>query len=192
MKVTVQEIIEALGLAWGDIHDVDHMDSIQALAVRIQQHGIAAEYTPMTDDELHKAKMDGYRACGRNAMLEEIAATGLRYVEQAVLARLGVAPSECQKCKADKIRPKGKSEYPMILSQAKQICEQAGFAVVRREPQAFVDLEGKIHAKIGDSVARYECGDAVFIQKNESMRPNLLDGGWIGGDIDTLASKDKP
>jgi hypothetical protein len=37
--------------------------------------------------------------------------------------------------------------------------------------KCYVDLDGKVPAKIGDRVARAECDDVVFIQKDPSNRP---------------------
>ena len=48
--------------------------------------------------------------------------------------------------------------------------------------KCFVDLEGKIPAKVGDRVAYATCGEMIFTQLNPDMRPIMVKEGWIGGD----------
>jgi hypothetical protein len=98
-RVKLQEVIETLRLG-------DYTARTQ-LASEIQQHGIEVEYTPMTD-----AEWDAFFAnpSGTDTPVHQD-------IEQAVLARLGIAPS---------------------LDQAKQICEQAGYAVVPNKASAQV------------------------------------------------------
>jgi hypothetical protein len=87
MKVTGQEIIETLREM--TVRHVSTYD-LSALADRIQQHGIAVEYTPMTDDEWLKLR-DDYQESEADEIFDLLA-----YVEQAVLARLGVAPNHTE------------------------------------------------------------------------------------------------
>jgi len=79
------------------------------LADELEQHGIEQEYVPMTDDEWQAVDY---------AMYYVVSATYRKLIEQAVLARLGVAPNH--------IPDVGK----MVLDQAKAICEANGLAVV--------------------------------------------------------------
>jgi hypothetical protein len=88
------------------------------IAVRLQQYGIEVPYTPMTYDEMHKIWADG------DGSIHD----GLIALEQAVLNRLGIAPVV-------------KESLITELDQAKQICEQAGWAVVPNKPVLMVNSE---------------------------------------------------
>jgi hypothetical protein len=180
MKVTVQEIIETLREM--TVRHVSTCD-LSKLADRIQQHGIAVEYTPMTDDELIDAYLSDVNAGFRKA---------LQSVQQAVLARKGVAPNhipdtgkmvlaedgnchncggvgeyldgnevmrQCERCNAQSIMPDHEAAAPdiqerMDLEQAKAICEQAGFAVVPVEPTQRMETA---HDMYGDTSDWWNC-----------------------------------
>jgi hypothetical protein len=103
MKVTQQEVIDdytTAKLALLGHSDVYHR--LQKTLGRIKQHGIEVPYTPFTWAEWDKLDLEKNDDNLDAFEWEKI-------VEQTVLARLGVAPT---------------------LDQAKQICEQAGYAVV--------------------------------------------------------------
>jgi hypothetical protein len=100
-KVTVQEVVDVLN---SERHEWDKLRHI--FAHRIQTHGIEVAYTPMTDDEFLKIFDE------RETFPDYVLAQS---IEQAVLARLGVAPT---------------------LDQAKRICEEAGLAVVPKQDSA--------------------------------------------------------
>lgn len=196
MKVTRQEIItvlEALAIKPNNFVSLSTKKFIE----RIQQHGIAVEYTSMTDGELldvqkyHKLGSHEERRAIEQAVLSRVGtaveyvpmtddemtetiacwfddkATPLtvsRYIERAVLARLGVPLSLSTAMLRQQIEwlgaaldhiaignhtAKEASEFAMetlskvaamdppivitALEQATQICNQAGFAVVRVE-----------------------------------------------------------
>lgn len=50
--------------------------------------------------------------------------------------------------------------------------------------KCYVDLDGKIPAKVGDRVARMDCGEYVFVQKSEAMRPSYVEIDGICGITD--------
>jgi len=78
MKVKLQEVIDALhsnspSLRW-------------SVAADLEQHGIAVDYVPMTDDEFGEMMSETLIDPNEDFAWE-------RVVEQAVLNRLGVAPT---------------------------------------------------------------------------------------------------
>jgi hypothetical protein len=133
VKVKLQEVIDALQLAWEVIFDTDHMEAINNLSIRIQQHGIEVPYTPMTEIDIYRIK-DSFQYA-TSGELGKIA-----IVEQAVLARLGVAPSLDHSSTVSDVTERlvttTEREEAMNaerLRKAKQICEQSGFAVVPKD-----------------------------------------------------------
>jgi hypothetical protein len=87
-KVTVQEIIDAFEAYGKALEDIGYeRTSDPALPERIQQHGIEASYTPMSDDEI-----EDLLGLLEQLDLDDLTAE-IKLIEQAVLNRLGVAPT---------------------------------------------------------------------------------------------------
>jgi hypothetical protein len=122
VKVKLQEVIDALTHpAWADCSRDD-------LANRIEQHGIEIEYTPMTDDEI-----ENWLDSNPNCELSDF--------EMFVASRFGVAPSLDHSSTVSDVTERlvntTEREEAMNaerLRKAKQICEQAGYAVVPKDP----------------------------------------------------------
>lgn len=113
MKVKLQEVIEGIQrLAANNL--IANQEAVAEFVRRIQQHGIEVPYTPMTEDDFDV--LTGFKtAIDCHAITQDqadVMLTDFRIIEQAVLTRQGVTPS---------------------LDQAKQVCEQAGFAVVPKD-----------------------------------------------------------
>ena len=117
-KVTVQEVVDVLN---SERHEWDKLRHI--FAHRIQTHGIEVAYTPMTDKDL----METFDSADN-------ARDGRRAIHNAVIDRLGVAPS---------------------LDQAKRVCEEAGLAVVPVEDCKSCDNTGKL--SMGYMSGQYNC-----------------------------------
>jgi hypothetical protein len=143
MKVTVQEIIDCLQdavdfcLPTGEPYA---LTTYEVMRERIQQHGIEVGYTPMTEGGLHGVwfSNDGLTTTEK-----------LRKMEQSFIAHLGVAPTLEQakvfhfsgtpaemlaQVNSHTQAAPPEIQQRMDLIQAKAICEQAGFAVVPKEP----------------------------------------------------------
>jgi hypothetical protein len=92
MKVTIAEIHNAFEWLTSRVialqnHTIINPDVDDVMA-RLEQHGIQLDYVPMTDDELLSAVY--LNRLSRDA---EIAIERGRKHEQAILARIGVAPT---------------------------------------------------------------------------------------------------
>jgi hypothetical protein len=181
-KVTVQEIEN-------ERRRSDYQCHLE-LCERIQQHGIAVDYTPMTDDELHKAKLDGYRACGRDVMPEEMAATGLRYVEQAVLARIGVAPQYADGCTLTDIKVLRDANFEFAKRECER--EQSAPIIVEQDMgELYIDFSGHPHIKAGDRLcfaltptldqAMQICEQAGFAVVPSEPTDAMVRAGQVGG-----------
>jgi len=140
MKVKLQEVIVALQFIGGARCD--------DLANRLIKHGIEEEtssnvseksktvpYTPMTNDEFDEIGNIYWNDPNYNKLPKF---QHERNIEQAVLARARIAPSLDQKATPE-----------ISLADAKQICEQAWFAVVPKEPtQAIADAAYEVDKRL--------------------------------------------
>jgi hypothetical protein len=128
MKVKLQEVIYALknaGFWW-----------TKELALKIEQHGIEVSYMQISDAELL-----AIRRAHENKHGQYVDDSDYLMVARDIIARLGVAPSLDHLSTVSDVTERlvntperEKAMNAERLRKAKQICEQAGLAVVPKDP----------------------------------------------------------